>query len=67
MLGSLTAILLAGTLKLRRQALPAPHRRKAACSRARMTSCKREEEDAGGHPVDVTTIGAAVVTAVTLY
>ena len=32
-----------------------------------MTNCSGEEEDAGGFHVDVTTIGAAVVTAVTLY
>jgi len=65
MLGSLTAILLAGTLNYVGKRFP------------RLTGeghlqpgghdeLLREEEDQGGQ-ADVTTIGAAVVTAVTLY
>ena len=63
MLGSLTAILLAGSLNSSARDFrisPA----KAACNRASMTNSKREEDEDN---VDVTTIGAAVVTAVTLY
>jgi Na+/citrate or Na+/malate symporter len=66
MLGSLTAILLAGTLNFVGKRYP--HLTgEGRLQPGEEDELQREEEDAGGFPVDVTTIGAAVVTAVTLY
>ena len=61
MLGSLTAILLAGTLKRFPRLTGEGHLQPGGHD-----ELLREEEDQGGQ-ADVTTIGAAVVTAVTLY
>jgi CCS family citrate carrier protein len=66
MLGSLTAILLAGTLNFVGKRYP--HLTgEGRLQPGEEDELQREEEDAGGFHVDVTTIGAAVVTAVTLY
>src|SRR6202045_3948687 len=62
MLGSLTAILLAGTLNFVGKRYP--HLTgEGRLQPGEEDELQREEEDAGGFPVDVTTIGAAVVTA----
>jgi Na+/citrate or Na+/malate symporter len=66
MLGSLTAILLAGTLNFVGKRYP--HLTgEGRLQPGEDDELQREEDDAGGFHVDVTTIGAAVVTAVTLY
>jgi malate:Na+ symporter len=66
MLGSLTAILLAGTLNFVGKKYP--HLTgEGRLQPGEHDELQREEENAGGAQVDVTTIGAAVVTAVTLY
>jgi malate:Na+ symporter len=65
MLGSLTAILLAGTLNYVGKKYP--HLTgEGRLQPGEHDELTREEEDAGGQ-VDVTTVAAAVVTAVTLY
>jgi len=56
MLGSLTAILLAGTLNFVASAT-APHRRRPPA--AGEDDAATRGRGCGGHPVDVTTIGAA--------
>ena len=66
MLGSLTAILLSGTLNYVGKKYP--HLTgEGRLQPGEHDELQREEEDSGGIHVDVTTIGAAVVTAVTLY
>ena len=68
MLGSLTAIAAGGHAQLRRQALPAPDRRgPAAARRARRGRSAAGRGSAYGGTLDVAAIGAARVTAVTLY
>ncbi len=65
MLGSLTAILLAGTLNFVGKKYP--HLTgEGRLQPGEHDELEREEEDAGDH-VDVSTVAAAVVTAVTLY
>ncbi len=65
MLGSLTAILLAGTLNYVGKKYP-QLTGEGRLQPGEHDEIEREEEDADDH-VDVATIGAAVVTAVTLY
>ena len=65
MLGSLTAILLSGTLNFVGKKYP--HLTgEGRLQPGEHDEIEFEEDDDGGH-VDVTTVGAAVVTAVTLY
>jgi CCS family citrate carrier protein len=66
MLGSLTAILLSGTLNYVGKKYP--HLTgEGRLQPGEHDELQAEEEDSSGIHVDVTTIGAAVVTAVTLY
>jgi len=66
MLGSLTAILLSGTLNYVGKRYP--HLTgEGRLQPGEHDELQAEEEDSSGIHVDVTTIGAAVVTAVTLY
>jgi malate:Na+ symporter len=65
MLGSLTAILLSGTLNYVGKKYP-QLTGEGRLQPGEHDELTREEDSAGGH-VDVTTVAAAVVTAVTLY
>src|SRR5258708_3435649 len=66
MLGSLTAILLAGTLNFVGKRYP--HLTgEGRLQPGEEEELQREEEDTGGHHVDLTTIGSPVVSAVPLY
>ena len=69
MLGSLTAILLSGTLNFVGKRYPQlTGEGPPSARRARRNGCRHEEaEDEKGGPIDVSTVAAAGLTAITLY
>jgi Na+/citrate or Na+/malate symporter len=69
MLGSLTAILLAGTLNFVGKRYPAltGEGRLQPGEHDEMDTAKQDAEDEAGAPIDVGTVAAAGLTAITLY
>jgi Na+/citrate or Na+/malate symporter len=69
MLGSLTAILLAGTLNFVGKRYPAltGEGRLQPGEHDEMDTAKQDAEDEAGAPIDVSTVAAAGLTAITLY